>query len=161
MNRMKYVTKYAENVLSGERLGMSVNGYPIISVNGRQRYCHVLSFMTFFPDEYANKKLDEMVLHEDDDKLDFRPYKLRIGSGSENIKDAYDNGKRDDTKTARMKCVSYIDGVFEKEHDSQSDAVRYLKSNGFNKATESNIGKALNPKYTTNFAYGRVWKCVD
>jgi hypothetical protein len=161
MNRVKYITNHAENVLSGERLGMSDNGYPIISINDKQWYCHIISFMTFYPEEYANKKSNEMILHKDDDKQDFRPHKLRIGTGSENIKDAYNNGKHDGTKTARMRCASYVDGILEYEHASQADAVKYLKSNGFNKATESNIGKALNPKYTTTFAYGRAWKRVD
>lgn len=160
MNRVKYITKYAENVISGERLGLS-NGYPVIGINGKSWLCHILSFMTFFPDEYANKKLDEMILHENDDKMDFRPYKLRLGTQSENITDAHDNGKYDGTKSARMKCASYIDDVFEKEHASQDDAMRYLKSKGYTKARVINISIALNSEYMTNFAYGRTWKRVD
>lgn len=61
-----------------------------------------------------------MVLHEDDDKLDFRPHKLRLGTSSQNSRDAYNNGKQSE----RVKCASYIDGVLEKEHLSQSDALR-------------------------------------
>ena len=60
-----------------------------------------------------------------------------------------------------MKCISYIDGVLEKEFDSQNDAMRYLKSNGYDRANHSNICKALNPKYKSNFAYGRTWKLVE
>jgi hypothetical protein len=155
MNRMKYITNHAENVLSGDRLGLS-GGYPKIFINGKNWKCHILAFMTFFPDEYANKKPDEMVLHEDDDRLDFRPHKLRLGTQSENAIDAYDNGKRDGTKTARMKCVSYIDGVYEIMHDSQSDAEDYLRHIGYKKASYRNIGKALN--YNRKSAYDRTWK---
>lgn len=158
MNRVKYITKYAENILSGEYLGL-ISGYPILRFNGKSLYCHVLSFMTFFPDEYANKKSDEIILHENDDKIDFRPHKLRLGTQSENRKDAYDNGKYDGTKSARFKCASYINDVFEQEYESQSDAERYLKSKGHKKAAGSNIGLALSGDRKT--AYGRTWKRVD
>jgi len=157
MCRVKYITKYAENVLYGNRLGLD-NGYPTITVNGKILKCHILSFMTFFPEEYINKKPEEIILHEDDDKLDFRPHKLRIGTRSENISDAHSNGKYDGTKTARMSCVSHINGVFEKEHDNQHDAMRYLKSKGYAKASDGNICKALNG--TRKSAYGRVWTLV-
>jgi hypothetical protein len=157
MKRVKYITKYAENVLSGEHL-CRVSGYPTIGINGKSWYCHVLSFMTFFPDEYANKKPDEMILHEDDDPLDFRPHKLRLGIRSDNTIDAYNNGKYDGTKSARMKCASYIEGMFEKEHSSQQDAAKYLRHIGYENAFQSRIGMALNGKIMN--AYGRVWKNV-
>jgi hypothetical protein len=159
MNRFKYITNHAKNVLSGERLGLMA-GYPIIGINGKNWLCHILAFMTFFPDEYANKNPDEMVLHENDDRLDFRPYKLRLGTQSENSVDAHNNGKYDGTKSARMKCVSYIDGVYEIMHDSQDDAVKYLRHIGYNKASGGNINNALNDKYKSNFAYDRTWKKV-
>jgi hypothetical protein len=157
MCRVKYVTNHAENVLSGDRLGL-MSGYPTISINGKQWLCHILAFMTFFPDEYANKKPNEMVLHEDDDKMDFRPHKLRLGTNSDNTIDSYNNGKHDGTKTARMKCVSYIDGVYELMHDSQHDAMRYLRYIGYDKASDGNINNALNDK--RKFAYDRTWKRV-
>jgi hypothetical protein len=157
MNRMKYVTKFAENVLSGERLGLK-NGYPIININGKHWLCHILAFMTFFPEEYANKKPDENVLHEDDDRLDFRPHKLRLGTRSENGKDAHDNGKFVGTKRERMKCVSYIDGVYEIMHDSQEAAAKYLRYIGYKKASYRNIGQALNDNRKS--AYGRTWKLI-
>jgi hypothetical protein len=155
MNRVKYVTNHAENVLSGDRLGIN-NGYPNICINGKKWYCHILSFMTFFPEEYANKKSNEMILHEDDDPLDFRPHKLRLGTQSDNRIDAHDNGKYDGTKRERMKCVSYIDGVYEIMHDSQSDAVKYLRHIGYKKASDGSISKALNDKCKS--AYDRTWK---
>ena len=159
MNRFKYITNHVENVLSGDRLGLN-NGYPTVTINEKQWKCHILAFMTFFPEEYANKKPDEMVLHEDDDRLDFRPHKLRLGTRSENGKDAHNNGKYDGTKTARMKCVSYIDGVYELMHDSQHDAMRYLRHIGYKKASNGGISNALNDKSTSNIAYGRTWKLI-
>jgi hypothetical protein len=159
MNRVKYITNHVENILSGERLGL-LNGYPTITINGKHWLCHILSFMTFFPEEYANKNPNENVLHEDDDPLDFRPHKLRLGSQSDNIRDAHNNGKYDGKKTARMKCMSYIDGVYELMHDSQEDAVKYLKSIGYDKASKGHIGKALNDNYTSDFAYDRTWEKI-
>jgi hypothetical protein len=159
MNRVKYITKYAENVLSGERLGLN-GGYPSIIFEGKHWKCHIVSFMTFFPEEWSAKKPTEIVLHEDDDKLDFRPHKLRLGSQSDNRRDAYNNGKYDGTKSARIKCASYIDGVFEKEYESQHDAARYVNSKVYTSESRSNIRNALDPKYTSNFAYGRTWKLI-
>ena len=157
MNRVKYVTNNAKNVLFGEKLG--VGGYPMIKINGKNWKCHILSFMTFFPDEYVNKKPNECVLHENDDRLDFRPHKLRLGTQSENMKDAYDNGKRDGTKSARIRCASYIDGVFEIKHDSQESASKYLKSKGHSKASRVGIALALSGYHNT--AYGRTWKLIE
>lgn len=161
MNRIKYVTTYAENVLSDDRICLDGSGYPVVGINGKQWLCHILSFMTFFPEEYGNKKQGEIVLHEDDDKMDFRPHKLRLGTHSMNTMDAHKNGKYDDIKTGRIKCVSYIDGVLEKEHISQIDAERYLKSIGFEKASFTNISKALCEKLKNGnprTAYKRTWK---
>jgi len=142
MCRLKYITNIGENVLSGERLCIK-NGYPKIGINGKSLYCHIIAFETFFPEEYANKKSNEIVLHDDDDPLDFRPHKLRLGTRSENGIDAHDNGSFDDKKKARMKCASYINGIFEQEHDSQDAVVKYLKSRGYTKASQGNISQAL------------------
>lgn len=154
-NRVKYITKYAENVLSGERLGLS-NGYPAIMINGKHLLCHIIAFQAFFPEEYAAKNPGEIILHEDDDKLDFRPHKLRLGSQRENAKDAHRNGKHDGTRTAQMRCISYLGGNFEKDHCSQADAVIYLKTKGYDKADSSGIRKVLSEQRKT--AYGRTWK---
>jgi len=153
MNRVKYISKYSENVLSGERLGL-ICGYPKITLG----YCHILAFMTFFPEEYAAKKPGEMILHINDDKLDFRPHMLRIGTKSENSFDSYDNGCHDGTKTARMRCASYVNGEFEKEYVSQGDAARYLKTIGYDKARQSKIGSVLRGDRKT--AYKRTWKLI-
>ncbi len=159
MSRVKHITTQAENVLSGNRLRLT-NGYPIITINGKQWLCHILVFMTFFPEEYATKKPGEVILHEDDNKLDFRPSKLRLGTPSENSIDAHYNGKYGGTKSARMRCASYINGEFEKEHESQTDAVKYLNSIGFEKASPSSICMALGETYNTKTAYGRTWKKI-
>jgi len=157
MLRVKYVTNHAENVLEGDRLGL-LNGYPMIVINGKNWYLHIVVFMTFFPNKWANKKPYEMVLHKEDDRMDFRPEMLRLGTQSENIKDAHDNGKYDGTLKARQKCESYIDGVFEKKHESQEDAAEYLRSNGCDKADQGNISSALSGERKT--AYGRTWVLI-
>lgn len=151
MNRVKYITKYATNVLSVDNIGF-VAGYPSFVLG----YCHIISFKTFFPEEYAIKKPEEIVKHIGDNKLDFRPHMLQIGSRSENAIEAHDNGCYNDNKTARMKCSSYIKGVLEKEHLSECEAERYLKSCGFEKADRGNICKALSGNRKS--AYGRTWK---
>ena len=66
MNRVKYITNHAENVLWGERLGRK-NGYPFVNINGKICYCHILAFTAFHPELWAAKELEEMVCHEDDD----------------------------------------------------------------------------------------------
>ena len=156
MNRVKYITRYAENVLCEDRIGLNHHGYPIIRINGKTWRCHILAFMTFFPEEWAAKKSEEIILHKNDDKLDFRPHMLRLGTQSDNISDAYNNGCYDDTQSARVKCISYINGIYEILHDSQSDAVKYLKYIGYKKANKSAICMALSSSRKT--AYDRTWK---
>ena len=154
MCRIKFVTKFAENVLSGKRLNTH-KGYPRIALG----LCHILAFKTFYPDEYTAKKPGEVIMHENDDKMDFRPDNLRLGTHSANGTSAHDNGSYKGMKAERKICASYINDVLEKEHDSQNDATKYLKSKGFGKVTCGNISSALNGKYKT--AYGRVWKYVN
>ncbi|AGE48756.1 hypothetical protein PBCVAP110A_259R [Paramecium bursaria Chlorella virus AP110A] len=153
-SRMKYVTKHASNVCSGEQLGL-ISGYPFVKINNKNKRCHLLAFEAFYPDVPRGEL---SVLHKHDNKFDFNPEHLRLGTQAENVKDAYDNGKRDGAKTARMKCASYINGILEKEFESQEDAAEYLRDNGHKKAGHSNISSAL-----SNFrksAYGRTWKRV-
>jgi len=157
MCRMKYITGCTENVFDGERIGLR-NGYPTIRINGKNELCHVVVFKTWFPDLYAAMKPNEMILHENDDKADFRPEKLRIGTRAENGKDAHNNGKHYNTKSARQKCASYIDGIFEKEHESQLDAARYLQTHGWPKASIGGVRFALFGRYAT--MYGRTWKLL-
>ncbi|AGE59270.1 hypothetical protein PBCVOR070422_931L [Paramecium bursaria Chlorella virus OR0704.2.2] len=158
MNRVKWNTKYAENVLWGERL-RRLSGYPIVNINQKHWMCHILAFKTFYPESWAAKKPEEMVLHEDDNKGDFRPHKLRLGTHSDNGKDSHDNGNRDGTRTARKKCASYIDGVLEKDdYTSLTDAAEYLKSKGYSKASYKHIGQALSGDRKS--AYGRMWQKI-
>jgi hypothetical protein len=167
MNRVKYVTNHVSNVLWGDRLGRDKNGYPIIKINGKHKSCHILAFKMFYPGDYETKKSEEMVLHYNDDKEDFRPHNLRLGTLHDNGKDAHDNGKYNGKKSARMKCVSYINGKFEKEHKSQRDAAAYIKSKGCSIANlisiQGSINNALsafcNGKVLTR--YERTWKLID
>jgi hypothetical protein len=154
MNRVKWITNHAENVIEGDSLGLT-DGYPTISFGKKIWLCHIVAFMTFFPDEWAAKKTYEMILHKEDNKLDFRPEMLRLGTGTENNTDAHDNGKYDGTLRERQKCVSYINGVFEKSYESQESAAAYLRSNGYLKARHGSIRKVLNGDRKT--AYGRTW----
>jgi hypothetical protein len=161
MNRVKYITRHATNVLDSTRLCLK-NGYPAIRINGKHNYIHIIVFQTFYPSEYSSMKLDEMILHNNDNKLDFHPDNLRIGTASENAKDAYYNGKYIGTSSAMMKCASYMKGVLEKEYDSQKDATKYLKSKGYLKACASEIGNALkafnNGKIINR--YDRTWQTM-
>ncbi|AGE58020.1 hypothetical protein PBCVNW6652_482R [Paramecium bursaria Chlorella virus NW665.2] len=155
MNRVKYITNIGtENVLCGERFGR-LNGYPFVKINGKQYHCHILAFEAFNPKVVRG---DMLVRHEDDDKEDFRPHKLHLGTASDNNKDSHDNGKYDGTKSARMKCASYIDGEHETDHLSQHHAIEYLKSKGYPKASKGGIGMALSGKY--KLAYGRSWRKI-
>jgi hypothetical protein len=142
MKRVKYVTNHANNVLWGDRLRLNV-GYPTVNINGKNVGCHVLAFKTFYPDLWAAKKDDEGVLHKFDDKLDFRPHMLRLGTQSDNAEDAHANNKYAGKKTERTICISYVSGVFEKEHESQEDAAKYLRKNGCPNASKSAICIAL------------------
>jgi hypothetical protein len=152
--RIKYKTKYAENVLSAECL-CTHNGYPTISFGKKILYCHILSFKTFYPEKYAAKKDDDEILHINDDKLDFRPTMLYLGSKTQNRLDAYNNGSYDNTKIARKPVVSYVDGVLEKEHESLSSAIKYLKDNGFPSASATNVGSVVGEN---KIRYGRTWE---
>jgi hypothetical protein len=161
MSRIKYVTKYAEHVLSGESLSMDKD-YPVVNINRQTRGCHTIAFMTFFPEEYTKKKKGDMILHRNDNKMDFRPHNLRIGTATENAHDAYDNGCYDGTKKERQKCVSYINGIFEKEHDSQQDAARYLRTIGVDKASQGGVWQALDLSRDgkDGVRYDRTWKLL-
>jgi hypothetical protein len=155
-NRVKYVTKFASNVLNVTQLGLS-NGYPMITINGKHYPTHHLCIQTFSPYDYEKKTNCDIIRHKKDDRLDFRPEHLMVGTRTQNMFDAHDNGKFIGTKTARKICVSYIDGIKEKTHDSLSDAVRYLKENGWSKARVSNISRVVESNKTM---YKRVWKHI-
>jgi hypothetical protein len=159
MNRIKYITKYAENVYEGDRLRVNASGYPIIQMNGRNYLCHVLCFSTFFPSEYENMKNGDMILHKEDNKSDFRPHMLRVGSCSDNTTDAHNNGSFSSKKTERTSCASYINGIFEKLHNSQEDAIKYLISKGYTKASRTGIRRSLENSLEgkLTISYGRSW----
>ncbi len=157
-NRIAYVSPHARNVIDATRFGFS-GKYPKINIKGKHRLLHTLAFETFYPEEYAKKLPTEIILHKHDDKLDFRPNVLYIGTRSQNTLDAYDNGCYDETESARQTCASYIDGEFEKEHISQHDAKRYLRENGHPRASRSHISEALKSDKVLK-RYGRTWRLV-
>ena len=161
MSRVKQVMKHASIVLSGNDIQLR-SDYPVIGINGKLWNCHVLSFSTFYPDEYASRKTMDVVMHINDDKFDFNPHMLRLGSFSENSKEAHDNGKHDGKKTARMKCVSYVNGVFEKEHTSQTDAAMYLITLGYKQARGAHISTVIKAykKGKEIVKYDRTWKSL-
>jgi hypothetical protein len=113
--------------------------------------------MTFKPEEYDTKQDNQVILHENDDKLDFSPSRLRLGTASQNGTDAHNNGKYDDTKTARKPVASYINGVFEQQYESIHAAVRYLRENEYPKAAAGNVSFALR---NGSVSYDRTWKRV-
>jgi hypothetical protein len=160
MNRVKFITTNASNVLWGERLGLNNGMYPFVGINGKQCLCHILSFQAFYPNEWEARNSADVVMHIDDDKNDFRPQNLKLGTQTENNLSARDNGKYNSAITARMICFSYIDNIFEKEHESQSSAVNYLRNNGYPKAITSNISFALSQykNGTIITKYDRTWK---
>ncbi|AGE49554.1 hypothetical protein ATCVCan0610SP_639L [Acanthocystis turfacea Chlorella virus Can0610SP] len=155
-NRMKYKTRYAENVMTVDKL-LKVAGYPTVGINGKTWPCHVLSMMAFRPNEYAAKLQGDIVLHKHDNKLDFNPFRLRWGSPSENSSDAHDNGKFYGTNSARRPVASYVGGELEREHESLINAVRYLRENGYSKARDGNVHRALK---TGSVCYARTWKAI-
>ena len=157
MNRMKYKTLYTENVLGVDRLHKTDDGYPVVGINGKNIKCHELSMMTFRPEEYAAKRHEFIILHENDDKLDFKPTKLRWGTNSDNRIDAYTNGSYNGTKVARKPVASYVNGEFEMEHESLSAAERYLREHGYIDASHPVIDRASE---NDTVRYDRTWKIV-
>ncbi|AGE58128.1 hypothetical protein PBCVNW6652_775L [Paramecium bursaria Chlorella virus NW665.2] len=161
-NRIKRITPITTHVYGIDNMSFS-NGYPVLSLGGKKSVgLHVIAFKTFFPEEYNKKNPEEMVLHINDNKNDFRPENLRLGTASKNTKDAYDNGKYDGTKRGKQKCASYIDGKLEKIHESQSEAMRYMRSIGYDKAYVSGINAALNAFREGKVVsrYDRTWELV-
>jgi len=167
MNRVKCVKTTMEKVYEGSVLS-STQGYPYISIRGAKRLCHLVAFEAFFPEEYAkmveeniglSRRDQKMILHKDDDRKDFRPHMLRVGTRDVNAKDARINGKYMGTKSDYRGCVSYVNGVLEQSFESMEEAARYLKTKGYKKANKGNISTALT-EYTNGSVlvrYDRTW----
>jgi hypothetical protein len=116
---------------------------------------HLVVFQTFRPEEYKAMKEGEMILHKDDDRMDCRIDKLRVGTASENGRDAHDNGKHDGTKTARRPCVAHK-GEWSKSFDSLAEAVEWLQATtSYDQAQNGPISNCLDGKRKT--AYGYTW----
>jgi len=155
-SRMKYKTAHAENVLTVDTICKNGGGYPMITINGKHWLCHELSMMTFRPNEYAARMPGDMILHKNDNKLGFNPFRLRLGTRTDNGIDAHYNGKYDNTDMAQKPVVSYINGLIEKEHDSIRAAVRYLLDT-YPYAAPSGVRYALR---NNAICYDRAWKFV-
>ena len=129
MNRVKDVTFSSsgreEHVRTSEQLCMK-SRYPCIIIDGEPHYIHVLVFQLWYPEKWKNKNSDEMVLHKKDNRLDFRPENLYLGTPSKNGIDAHDNGKYDDTQSVRQPCIAYKDDAVVEEFKSIHDAARYI-----------------------------------
>ena len=160
--RARYITNNFTNVIWGDRFYIK-NGYPSIRINNQHRYVHDIVFEAFYPEVYKNKKQDEVIRHLNDDKLDFRPENLVLGSYSDNTMDAHNNGKYMGTKTERKKCVSINSSNNEERHNSQHEAVNYLKKNGYPNACLAGVWRALDnyDKGKSSNIYGRKWKRDD
>jgi hypothetical protein len=100
-------------------------------------------------------KVNEIILHENDNKIDCDIHNLRIGTHSMNRVDAYENGKYNGTKSQRRKCIAYNDDK-QYEFDSITDATKWLKSIGNKNATLSSIHRCLVDSNKTS--YGYKWK---
>ncbi|AGE54243.1 hypothetical protein PBCVNY2B_451R [Paramecium bursaria Chlorella virus NY2B] len=164
MNRVKDVTfsdsGREEHVRTAKQLHLN-DGYPSKNIDGVSYKLHILVFQLWYPELWKNKKSDEMVLHKEDNRLDFRPENLRLGPSSENMEDSYDNGKRDGAKTARQACIAYKDDevieVFKSIHDAARYILKYNETLKF-KMTHSGIHYALDK----NKLYeGFTWKRID
>jgi hypothetical protein len=141
--RIKYITKHAENVIYEDRLGL-IMGYPRITINKVSYLVHDIVFKTFYPDEYKNKTDDMVICHINDIRTDFRPENLELGSTSDNMTQAYGNGKYEGTKTDRQKCMSTDAFGNQETHESQHAAARYLRALGYsNEAYQANVRQAL------------------
>lgn len=81
---------------------------------------------------------------------------LYLGTHPKNAHDAYyTNGKHDYTKTAPKVVISYINGEFEKYHESLANAVKYLVLIGYSSASKSGINNGADKDI---IRYGRMWK---
>jgi hypothetical protein len=87
-------SEHIRNVFSPGELN-TVSGYPSIGISGKTEYFHIVIFKTFHPEKWKNRNSDDIILHENDDKMDCRVEKLHLGSRKYNGKDAHDNGKYD------------------------------------------------------------------
>lgn len=152
-NRVSFNTKHGRNIIQSSNF--KTDTYPTICINGKNIGIHVVVFETFYPEEYAKKTSSHLIRHLNDDKHDFRPENLAIGTAHENAKDAHDNGRHDGKRSGRVACISYVDGVLEKTYNSQLEVVEYLLKEGYSIHNTSNIKRAM--KKPNHTCYGRTW----
>ncbi|ABT14460.1 hypothetical protein PBCVNY2B_074R [Paramecium bursaria Chlorella virus NY2B] len=162
-NRVKDVIMMSsgreEHVSTSEQLCLT-GGYPSKQIDGESYLLHILVFQLWYPDEWKNKKKNEMVLHKEDDRLDFRPENLRLGTRKTNGKDAHDNGKYDGKKTARQSCVAYDGDIIVNEFDSIIEAARYLLKYNDNLTIDVARSGIRRARKKEKDYKGFTWKCV-
>jgi hypothetical protein len=159
MNRVARCTTNARRVLTSDELNMD-GGYPMIA---GKIGTHIAVFMAFFPDEYKNKRANEIVCHKNDIPSDFSPGNLYLGDKSSNGKDAHDNGRHVGTMRERKPCVATKDDI-RHSFSSISDAVDWVRKNTkFTKAVSNNISPQIDKKRPDGLprtAYGYVWTTI-
>jgi hypothetical protein len=154
LGRAAYHSTFTRRVFDTKELVVGDN-YPSIFVNGKHMYLHCCIFETFKPEEYKLMQKDECILHNDDNRLDCSINSLRIGSQSENRKDAYKNGRYNGCKSQYRKCVGYRNNE-RYEFKSLVDARDWLRINGHPRASSGHITESM--ENNLKIRYGFVWK---
>lgn len=154
LGRAAYHSTFTRRVFDTKELAVG-DRYPSIFVNGKHMYLHYCIFETFKPEEYKLMQKDECILHNDDNRLDCSINSLRIGSQSENRKDAYKNGRYNGCKSQYRKCVGYRNNE-RYEFKSLVDARDWLRINGYPNASSGHIIENIEKKL--KITYGFIWK---
>lgn len=120
-------------------------------------YLHILVFKSFYPLTYTNTL---QICHFDDNPLNANLLNLYLGSKSDNGIDAYNNGKYDNTKSARIPCIGVNKKTDERfEFKSLAEAESWLRDNDELKASFTHISMCING--TQKSAYGFTWHSIS
>jgi hypothetical protein len=157
IGRASYHTKYARRVYFPYQLGRS-KGYPHIGIGGKHSFLHIIVFKTFKPNEYYENIDETFILHNNDDKLDCNILNLRIGNRSMNALDSHRNGCYEGKKNERCKCAASC-GDKQYEFQSISEALIWLRENGYPKAVHNGIYQCLQGNLQKS--YGHYWKIIE
>lgn len=154
--RLARHTKHCRKVYNSTDISTDGDGYPVITINRKHKYLHVIVFETFSDHKIIH---GEIVCHIDDDKLNCHYQNLKCGTRSDNGNDAHDNGCYQNSKSCRKSCKS-INKITKEERYFKSieEALIYLKNDGKDKALRSAITGCLNNR--NNSAYGYFWELL-